>query len=242
MSRAIEEYLDRVMLYANRNEVDTASLRAELRDHMQEKVDALVAGGMPPEDAVFAAIKDMGSPRVVGYGLRPRFPWIDIRTRGTARGVIAMGPRAVGVVAFGGMAVGVVALGGLSVGVISMGGLALGLLFVWAGVALAPLGIAYGGVAVGLIALGGAAVGVVAYGGVAAGVWVPQAGAAASYHSIGEVPPMLVGAWRYWSSAGRAWALFCATMGIFAVLYAVGGILQRRENRRMQDGASVFAE
>ena len=67
--------------------------------------------------------------------------------RKTARGVVAVGDRAVGVVAYGGVAYGLIAHGGVAVGGLAFGGAAAGV-------------VALGGVAIGLIAaLGGVAVG-----------------------------------------------------------------------------------
>jgi hypothetical protein len=242
MYRAIDEYLDRVMVFANRKPDEAAAVRAELRDHLMEKVAALQAAGESPDDAVFGAVKEMGNPRTVGYGLRPRFPFLDIRTKGTARGFIAMGPRAVGVFAFGGMAVGVFSLGGLSVGLFSVGGLALGALFAWAGLALSPLGLAYGGIAVGLVAAGGLAVGVVSAGAMAAGVWVPQAGAAFSRHPVGQAPESLARLCLFWDNPARFWATYISMIVIVGIASILGSILQARESRRTRDPRSVFAE
>ena len=80
----------------------------------------------------------------------------------TARGWIAIGPRAVGGLAFGGMAAGGVAFGGLSFGLFSIGGLCAGLL-AWGGIAVG--GLAVGGGAAGYVAIGGFAMGQHAFGG-----------------------------------------------------------------------------
>ena len=109
MSEVLESYLDRVMVYANRPEHEEADLRNELEDHLLKKIDDLEGQGLSSVDAIYRAINAHGHPRVIGYGLRRGFPLVDIRSSGTARGVIAIGPRAVGIVACGGMAVGVVA-------------------------------------------------------------------------------------------------------------------------------------
>lgn len=76
MSRALKKYLDRVMIYANRTEADAARIRAEQQDHLLKKIADLEGDGLSREDAVFQAIKDHGTPRTVGYGLRKRFSWI----------------------------------------------------------------------------------------------------------------------------------------------------------------------
>src|SRR6266699_2651956 len=72
-----------------------------------------------------------------------------------ARGILAVGPKAIGVVAFGGMAAGIFAFGGLGMGLLSVGGMAIGLLGAFGGVAVGP--IALGGAAIGYYAAGGAA-------------------------------------------------------------------------------------
>jgi predicted Ser/Thr protein kinase len=87
-----------------------------------------------------------------------------------AKGIIAIGDRAVGVVALGaGYAMGVIAIGGgFGLGLIGFGGCAIGLLFAFGGMALG--GIVFGGGALGVVAMGGGAVGYYAYGGCAFGV------------------------------------------------------------------------
>jgi hypothetical protein len=160
VSQAIEAYLDRVMAYAHlREESEAKRVRAELRDHLLEKADVLTGKGTPREDAVFQTLQAHGPASVVGYGLRPKFPLVDVRTVGAARGFIAIGPKAVGVFAFGGLAIGVFSFGGLSIGIIGIGGLVLSLLAGWGGVTVTLLGLALGGFAIGLIAVGGLSVG-----------------------------------------------------------------------------------
>jgi len=83
-----------------------------------------------------------------------------------ARGVLAIGDRAVGIIALGGLACGVFSLGGLSLGLIALGGLALGI-FALGGAALGA--IAWGGFALGYLALGGIAWGQYAVGGIVTG-------------------------------------------------------------------------
>jgi hypothetical protein len=170
MSLALEKYLDRVMIYANRNETDAPKIRAELKDHLLNKIDELQGQGLKYEDAIFQAIEDHGNPRNVGYGLRPGFPWIDVRIKGTARGFIAIGPRAIGVIAIGGISCGILSYGGIAVGLLSLGGLSLALIFALGGFSIAPIGLAYGGLAVGLMAFGGLALGITAVGGLAVGL------------------------------------------------------------------------
>src|SRR5205085_5768410 len=61
-----------------------------------------------------------------------------------AKGIIAMGERAIGVFAFGGSAIGVLAFGGIGLGIVSFSGLSFGV-------------VAIGGLAIGLLlAFGGA--------------------------------------------------------------------------------------
>lgn len=186
MSKAIETYLDRVMVVANRPEREATAIRKELRDHLLEKVEQLKKQGALPEDAVCQAIEENGKPLVVGYKLRGKFPLVDVRLHGTARGVVAIGPRAVGVFAFGGVALGVFAFGGAAIGLFSFGGAAIGLLLALGGGAVSPLGLAVGGGAIGMIAVGGGAI----------GAWVPTMGVggssiAVSYYTAENVPGIL---------------------------------------------------
>lgn len=107
---------------------------------------------------------------------------IDPRTgRGAvAKGVVAIGPRAIGALAIGGQALGIVAIGGISIGVFSIGGVCLGLMMALGGISISTL-FAAGGVAVGFVAVGGASAGVAALGGAAIG----------PYYSggLGQTPP-----------------------------------------------------
>ncbi|MHC4154212.1 MAG: hypothetical protein ACYST6_04740 [Planctomycetota bacterium] len=170
MSRALKKYLDHVMAYANRKQEDAIGIRAELEDHLLQKVAELEAQHLPREDAIFQAIEDHGSARTVGYSLRKGFALLDVRTEGTARGFVAIGPKAVGVIAFGGVAVGLFAFGGFAIGAIAFGWLALAALISCGGISLAPMG-----AALGLAVLGRIAIGLVAGGGLAIGLWVPWA-------------------------------------------------------------------
>ena len=242
MSLAVQQYLDRIMIYANLKDADeAAAARAEQEDHLEEKIERLKADGQPPEDAVFQAIEEHGAPRVVGYGLRPKFPWVDVRSHGTARGVIAIGPRAVGVFAFGGASMGVFAFGGLAVGVVSMGGLAVSLLFAWAGLALVPTGVAYAGAAIGLIAMGGFAAGVIAAGGFAIGLWA-DGGVALTHYPLESLPPVVRWVGTYMPNAKESWYLMMALMALFFPLIIVSNALQYRENKRVRDADPKLAE
>ena len=144
MRRALEKYLDHVTIYANRKPDEAAKIRLELEDHLRQKIAELEANGLPSEDAVARAVKDHGTPRTVGYGLRKGFALLDVRTEGAARGVVAVGPRAVGVIAFGNVAVGLFAFGHISLGLIAFGAVALAGSVAVGGASLAPLGAAVG--------------------------------------------------------------------------------------------------
>lgn len=240
MSRAITDYLDRVMVYANRSPAEAMSIRAELEDHILKKVSVFEAKGLPREDAIFQALKEYGHPRVVGYGLRPRFPLIDIRVQGVARGFIAIGPRAIGVFALGGLAMGVVAFGGLTAGIFSFGGLALGLLLAFGGFSLAPLGIACGGFAAGVFASGGVALGVCASGAMAMGVWVPRAALAMSHFPADQTPAFLksISSWMF----QHRWFMQGVFFVAFFPLLFVTIWLQTREIRRIQAADPQFGD
>ena len=104
-----------------------------------------------------------GRPLVhVAYGRDPATGQVRV-----ARGIIAMGQKAVGVIAIGGYARGLFAFGGVAIGGIAFGGLALGF-FAFAGLALGLVSV--GGLSIGLLlALGGGALGLCAGGGLAIG-------------------------------------------------------------------------
>jgi len=88
--------------------------------------------------------------------------------RRVAKGIVAIGDKAIGIVASGGVAMGIVSFGGLSLGVLSIGGLSLGIAAI-GGLAFALL-CGYGGCVVAPIAMGGFAYGYYAAGGAAFGV------------------------------------------------------------------------
>lgn len=87
-----------------------------------------------------------------------------------AKGIIAIGNRAMGAIAIGGAAIGLLALGGGAIGLLAFGGGALGLLMAWGGGAIG--GVAVGGGALGGVAYGGGAYGYYAMGGAAGGRYV----------------------------------------------------------------------
>jgi hypothetical protein len=240
MSRAITDYLDRVMVYANRSPAEAMGIRAELEDHVLKKVSYFEAKGLPREDAIFQALKEYGHPRIVGYGLRPRFPLLDIRVQGCARGIIAIGPRAVGIVAFGGAACGVFSFGGFSAGIFSMGGFALSLILAFGGFAFAPVGIAYGGFALGLIAFGGFACGICASGGVGIGLWVAQAGLAIRHFPAGDTPAFL-GKVSQWMMHYQ-WVVQAAFFAAFLPLLFASVWLQNKEVKRIRMSDPQFVD
>ena len=192
MKSILDRYLDRVLVYANKPESESEAVRKELKDHLLQKVDDLAKNGLSREEATLEAIRQHGSPRVIGYGLRGPFPWIDIRSHGTARGGIAIGPKAVGVFAFGGVAVGVVACAPIAMGLISSGFFALGLFFAWGFFAIGGVATAF--ITFGIVALGFSSAGVVAQGEWVRAVWVPPSGSGggvASYYDADNVPVFL---------------------------------------------------
>ena len=250
MSLAVEQYLDRVMVYANRSDEEAGHIRAELADHLEQKIDDQELAGLCREDAVHRALTDLGHPRVVGYGLRPKFPWVDVRLHGTAKGVIAIGPRAVGVVAIGGMAMGLFAFGGMAVGLVSLGGFGIALLGM-GGLAFAPVGVAYGGIAVGMVAFGGMACGVVAMGGLGIGLWVPSGGVCYSYYLAENVPAVLrqldhfmtVKDHADWVQAGRVWMWGnIAYVAAIAAGLVIQATLMVREDRRVKAAGPTLFE
>jgi len=240
MSLIIERYLDKVLAYANRPADEATAIRNELRDHLLEKAEAFHKNGLSIEDTAVRATEEHGHPRIVGYRLRRRFPLIDVRSHGTARGWIAVGPRAVGVIALGGVAVGVFAFGGAAVGVFAMGGAAVALLAAWAGIGLAPF--AYCGIALGGVAVGGIAIGVVAYGQAAAGLWVPSAGVSVSYYAQGSAPEIIHTLYPIIGWPGGLAVLTAVLLAIGGIGFAVSYQLQRNEQARLQAAAPHVLE
>lgn len=237
MSQDLEKYLDRVMIYANRNETDAAKIRAEQQDHLLKKIEELQVDGMEDEAAVSRAIEDHGDAGTVGYGLRPRFPWLDVRTKGTARGFIAIGPRAKGVIAIGGVAYGVFAIGGVAFGILSNGVFALGMMIGLGIFAFAPAGLAYGIIAVGLMSAGVVSVGVVSVGGLAVGLSTLNRryhGNVITYFMPDNVPHFIESISEAMTGrfVGTLW--FYVWIGCI-VLLAVELVLFRRERRRVEN-------
>ena len=238
MKSILDRYIDRVLLVANKTGPEAESIRRELRDHLAQKTDDLVAAGAPRDEALLEALRQHGSPRDIGYRLRGAFPWIDVRCRGTARGVIAIGPKAVGIVAFGGFATGVVAIGGVACGLISMGGFALGLLFAFAGFGVG--GVVFGGFTAGIVAAGGYVAALVAVGGQGCALWVPwlvhgsSSGDLTSYYTAANVP-------QYLKSLARLMAIPEALDRYPQIVWPVYGLavffltwIQTRERKRIR--------
>ena len=235
MKSILDRYLDRVLAYANKPEPESEAIRQELKDHLLQKVEDLAAGGLSREEAVLEALRKHGSPKVIGYRLRGPFPWIDIRSHGTARGVIAIGPRAVGIFAFGAFAVGVFAIGGAAIGIFSVGAFAFGLLFAWACLGIG--GLAYAAMAIGVVAAGAVAVGAVAVGGVAVGGWIPSrfhGSVNISHYTANNAPSFL----KYLARLLDVAAFIDRYIGIILPAYTVALLvlfyLQYREGKRVR--------
>jgi hypothetical protein len=234
MKTILDRYLDRVLVYADQPESKAEAIRRELKDHLLQKVDDLVAGGLPKEEALLEALRQHGPPRDIGYKLRGPFPWIDIRSHGTARGVIAIGPKAVGIFAFGGFALGIFTFGGFSCGLFSVGGFALGLLFAWGGLGVG--GLVNAGMALGIVAAGGLAVGLVAAGGQAIGLWIPpgRSGGAISYYTSAHVPPFLKSLGSLLNSDLHIDRYFAIIMPVFLLTLLAFNFLLYREGKRLR--------
>ncbi len=235
MSRILEKYLDHVMVYADRDERDSAEIRAELKDHLLKKMADLESEGLSHEDAVFEAIEDHGRPKTVGYGLRKR-RWIDVRTQGTARGFVAIGPRAVGTFAIGGIAVGVFSCGIAAIGFVSFSVVGIALFYCYGmALAVAPAGLATGTVAVGFMATGLWPCGLLAVGRHAVGLYVQHPYPA---DFIGRAPYPIVYCYALMRAYMTIWKGFPASLSlhslVFGSLMAVGSALCWRAFRSDQ--------
>ena len=232
MSRALQQYLDHVMIYADRKPDEAAKIRLELEDHLRQKITELEAKGLPGDDAVEQAVKAHGTVRTVGYGLRRGFPLLDVRTEGTARGVVAVGPRAVGVIAFGNVAVGLFAFGHISLGLIAFGAVALAGSVAVGGVSLAPLG-----AALGLAAAGRVACGIIAAGGLAVGLSIPWAVDGVNFLSGDDGFQFLQHFRTSVGGSGGDLVVLVLTLWVFMVFPFMNGIMcsiQRDEYRRIK--------
>jgi len=234
MKSILDRYLDRVLVYANKPKTEAEAIRRELKDHLLQKIDDLTKGGLSREEAVLEALRRHGSPKIIGYKLRGGFPWIDIRSHGTARGVIAVGPKAVGIFAFGGFAMGIFTFGGFSCGLFSVGGFALGLLFAWGGLGVG--GLVNAGMALGVVAAGGLAIGVVAAGGQAIGLWIPpgKSGGAISHYTSANVPPFLKSLESLLNSVVHIDRYFAIIMPAFLLTLLAFQFLLYREGKRIR--------
>lgn len=244
MKGTIERYLDRVMSVADIADKEKETrIREELRDHLEQKVETLESEGYERAEALVRAVEDHGNAVVIGYRLRP-WRLVDVRLRGTARGVIAIGPKAKGVVAIGGLAMGVFAFGGVAIGAFSFGGMALALLLAWGGFAGGT--VTYGGLSFGVVAFGGMSFGVIASGATAAGIWVPGAAHVLwSYFNWETVPGWWRGIGEYLSfnphsaTEREAFSSFIGFLTFLSVLFvavmvSINGILMYKERKRVQ--------
>lgn len=245
MSQALEKYLNYIMTYANRTpSSDAAQIREELRDHLLKKIEDLQTQGIKPEDAVYQAIEDHGHPRTVGYGLRKPFPLLDVRTHGTARGFIAIGPKAIGIIAVGGLAIGVFSYGAISLGLLSLGLLSFGLINSIGGLSLAPLGFAFGAIAVGLLAAGLLSIGVTAMGLLAISiihhpVYSHDSLRIISWFTAQNAPNYLLQLKNIANFCAWTWLPFYTSCIVLLTIYL---ILYRKEHRRIQQADWKLAE
>lgn len=65
----IDRYLDQACRQVNGPDSLRAHLRKELKEHLEEAIDALVAEGMSTDDATAKAIEDLGDPEIVRDGM-----------------------------------------------------------------------------------------------------------------------------------------------------------------------------
>ena len=65
----IDQYLDQACRKVNGPDSLRDHLRKELKEHLQEAIDALVAEGMSRDDATAKAIEDLGDPEVIRDGM-----------------------------------------------------------------------------------------------------------------------------------------------------------------------------
>ncbi len=65
----IDRYLDQACRQVNGPDSLRAHLRKELKEHLEEAIDALVAEGMSASDATAKAIEDLGDPEIIRDGM-----------------------------------------------------------------------------------------------------------------------------------------------------------------------------
>ena len=163
----IDVRLDEVVLRALEQKPE---LRFQQASVMKTQVETIATTPSAPSSVPVAPALNRGldyRSQATLFGL----PWLHVtsgldpqtgRMR-VARGIIAIGDRAIGGIAFGGFALGGVAFGGAAIGVVAVGGGALGLIS-FGGLAIALIA-ALGGGAIAPIAIGGGAVGYLVFGG-----------------------------------------------------------------------------
>ena len=230
----IDVRLDEVVLRALERE---PSRRYQHASDVKTQVESIC--GLPREAAQRVFGREFrskttlfGVPLVhIAFGLDPRTG----RPR-TAKGIIAIGDRAVGGIAIGGAAAGGVAIGGAAVGLLSLGGASLGVLMAIGGLAMG--GLAFGGLSVGVVAIGGGAIGLYAYGGAAFGLHAMGANTRDPQAVEFFVP--WVGNWIWWLSAiGFGMPIFGVLMWgvIWLVFYRqgrTGGLIEEEVYIRRQ--------
>jgi hypothetical protein len=234
MIHRLEIYLDQVMAYGGLPPAEATTARNELKDHLLARIDDLEAQGATRDDAAFRAIHEHGRPWVVGYGLRPRFPWIDVRVHGTARGVFAVGPKAVGIVACGIVSTGVISCGVLSFGVLSLGVIACAMFSSFGIISAGSISLGIN--AMGLIAAGINSAGIVAGGLNSAGLWVFNGKNVLSYYDEQSVPRWLqeLGFSVSWNTLETTLA-FAPILCVWMLLIASALCFARGERRRLRD-------
>jgi hypothetical protein len=235
MIHRLEIYLDQVMTYAGLPPHEAIKARNELADHLLTRIAELEAQGATRDDAAYRAIHEHGRAWQVGYRLRPSFPWMDVRLKGTARGVFAVGPRAIGVVSCGVISTGVVSCGVVSLGIVSLG-VITGALLLGLGVISAGL-IALGVNALGFVAAGLNSVGVLTAGLNTVGLWVFNGTNSLSYFDERTVPHWLqeVGFSISWNT-GETIIAFVPLLFLWTALIAVATVCATGERRRLGEG------
>lgn len=139
------------------------------------------------------AMQEMGPADEIAAGLYETYA-SAMQPVPTARGILAIGRRAVGVIAIGNLTCGVVSIGNLSVGVFTLANVGLGLLgagnLLVAAISIANVALgllAAGNMAIGLFAAAGnLAVGPVALGNVVSGQMVRVVNSMADLHQLGD--------------------------------------------------------